>query len=205
MILQATNLINDVDKLTKASIELAEAASNYGALKITFGVFMVIMLVIILVFVAQSIYLLKKVQGMSDASEKVSKYFEGLSNRDIGKDEANAMFREILNHNSVLIKYAIIRIRTENNIANKKNTEIKMQRIIRNIYSETTTYLSKFLLEGKPLNLLINELDSECIYALMEEQVYIPSDEFNLSQMDQTVELFMQELKLNYVSKLESI
>ena len=112
--------IQDIDKLTKVSLELAEAASNYGALKIIFGVFMVMMLLIVLVFVSQSVFLIKRVQGISDVSDKIDNYFEGLSESDIGKEEANSMIREVLNHNSVLIKYYIIRVRSENHISNKE-------------------------------------------------------------------------------------
>lgn len=123
--------IQDIDKLTKVSLELAEAASNYGALKIIFGVFMVIMLLIVLVFVSQSVFLIKRVQGISDVSDKIDNYFEGLSESDIGKEEANSMIREVLNHNSVLIKYYIIRVRSENHISDKENTELKIQRILK--------------------------------------------------------------------------
>lgn len=123
--------IQDIDKLTKVSLELAEAASNYGALKIIFGVFMVMMLLIVLVFVSQSVFLIKRVQGISDVSDKIDNYFEGLSESDIGKEEANSMIREVLNHNSVLIKYYIIRVRSENHISDKENTESKIQRILK--------------------------------------------------------------------------
>lgn len=119
--------IRDIDKLTKVSLELAEAASNYGALKIIFGVFMAMMLLIVLVFVSQSVFLIKRVQGISDVSDKIDNYFEGLSESDIGKEEANSMIREALNHNSVLIKYYIIRVRSENHISDKENTELKIQ------------------------------------------------------------------------------
>lgn len=119
--------IQDIDKLTKVSLELAEAASNYGALKIIFGVFMAMMLLIVLVFVSQSVFLIKRVQGISDVSDKIDNYFEGLSESDIGKEEANSMIREVLNHNSVLIKYYIIRVRSENHISDKENTELKIQ------------------------------------------------------------------------------
>lgn len=119
--------IQDIDKLTKVSLELAEAASNYGALKIIFGVFMVMMLLIVLVFVSQSVFLIKRVQGISDVSDKIDNYFEGLSESDIGKEEANSMIREVLNHNSVLIKYYIIRVRSENHISDKENTELKFK------------------------------------------------------------------------------
>ena len=36
-----------VQSLTKSSIELAEAASNYGALKVIFGVFMIFIMVML--------------------------------------------------------------------------------------------------------------------------------------------------------------
>lgn len=197
--------IQDIDKLTKVSLELAEAASNYGALKIIFGVFMVMMLLIVLVFVSQSVFLIKRVQGISDVSDKIDNYFEGLSESDIGKEEANSMIREVLNHNSVLIKYYIIRVRSENHISDKENTELKIQRILKNIHSETSTFLNKFRYKSKPLRVHLDvETDTENLFNLMLEQIYIPKEHFQLSQMDQSIELFMQGLKLNYVTKIEN-
>ena len=197
--------IQDIDKLTKVSLELAEAASNYGALKIIFGVFMVMMLLIVLVFVSQSVFLIKRVQGISDVSDKIDNYFEGLSESDIGKEEANSMIREVLNHNSVLIKYYILRVRSENHISDKENTELKIQRILKNIYSETSTLLNKFRYKSKPLGVYLDvESDTENLFNLVLEQIYIPKEHFQLSQMDQSIELFMQGLKLNYVTKIEN-
>lgn len=197
--------IQDIDKLTKVSLELAEAASNYGALKIIFGVFMAMMLLIVLVFVSQSVFLIKRVQGISDVSDKIDNYFEGLSESDIGKEEANSMIREVLNHNSVLIKYYIIRVRSENHISDKENTELKIQRILKNIHSEASTFLNKFRYKSKPLGVYLDvETDTENLFNLMLEQIYIPKEHFQLSQMDQSIELFMQGLKLNYVTKIEN-
>lgn len=197
--------IQDIDKLTKVSLELAEAASNYGALKIIFGVFMVMMLLIVLVFVSQSVLLIKRVQGISDVSDKIDNYFEGLSESDIGKEEANSMIREVLNHNSVLIKYYIIRVRSENHISDKENTELKIQRILKNTHSEASTFLNKFRYKSKPLGVYLDvETDTENLFNLMLEQIYIPKEHFQLSQMDQSIELFMQGLKLNYVTKIEN-
>lgn len=197
--------IQDIDKLTKVSLELAEAASNYGALKIIFGVFMVMMLLIVLVFVSQSVFLIKRVQGISDVSDKIDNYFEGLSESDIGKEEANSIIREVLNHNSVLIKYYIIRVRSENHISDKENTELKIQRILKNTHSEASTFLNKFRYKSKPLGVYLDvETDTENLFNLMLEQIYIPKEHFQLSQMDQSIELFMQGLKLNYVTKIEN-
>lgn len=197
--------IQDIDKLTKVSLELAEAASNYGALKIIFGVFMVMMLLIVLVFISQSVFLIKRVQGISDVSDKIDDYFEGLSESDIGKEEANSMIREVLNHNSVLIKYYILRVRSENHISDKENTELKIQRILKNLHSEASTFLNKFRYKSKPLGVYLDvETDTENLFNLMLEQIYIPKEHFQLSQMDQSIELFMQGLKLNYVTKIEN-
>lgn len=197
--------IQDIDKLTKVSLELAEAASNYGALKIIFGVFMVMMLLIVLVFISQSVFLIKRVQGISNVSDKIDNYFEGLSESDIGKEEANSMIREVLNHNSVLIKYYIIQVRSENHISDKENTELKIQRILKNIHSETSTFLNKFRYKSKLLGVYLDvETDTENLFNLMLEQIYIPKEHFQLSQMDQSIELFMQGLKLNYVTKIEN-
>lgn len=197
--------IQDIDKLTRVSLELAEAASNYGALKIIFGVFMAMMLLIVLVFVSQSVFLIKRVQGISDVSDKIDNYFEGLSESDIGKEEANSMIREVLNHNSVLIKYYIIQVRSENHISDKENTELKIQRILKNIHSETSTFLNKFRYKSKLLGVYLDvETDTENLFNLMLEQIYIPKEHFQLPQMDQSIELFMQGLKLNYVTKIEN-
>lgn len=197
--------IQDIDKLTKVSLELAEAASNYGALKIIFGVFMVVMLLIVLVFVSQSVFLIKRVQGISNVSDKIDNYFEGLSESDIGKEEANSMIREVLNYDSVLIKYYIIRVRSENHISDKENTELKIRRILKNIHSEASTFLNKFRYKSKPLGVYLDvETDTENLFNLMLEQIYIPKEHFQLSQMDQSIELFMQGLKLNYVTKIEN-
>ena len=40
-----------VQSLTKSSIELAEAASNYGALKVIVGIFMVLVVVMVVMFI----------------------------------------------------------------------------------------------------------------------------------------------------------
>ena len=61
MITEEVDIQAAVDRMTKSSIELAEAASNYGALKVIFGVFMVIVLLFIILFVYQTYSLTAKV------------------------------------------------------------------------------------------------------------------------------------------------
>ena len=54
-----------VQSLTKSSIELAEAASNYGALKVIFGIFMVLVLVMVMMFIYTIWNLNKKISIVS--------------------------------------------------------------------------------------------------------------------------------------------
>ena len=70
---------------------------------------------------------------------------------------------------------------------------------------ETSTFLNKFRYKSKPLGVHLDvETDTENLFNLMLEQIYIPKEHFQLSQMDQSIELFMQGLKLNYVTKIEN-
>ena len=77
--------------------------------------------------------------------------------------------------------------------------------ILKNLYSGTYTFLNKFLYKSKTLGVHLDvETDTENLFNLMLEQIYIPKEHFRLSQMDQSIELFMQGLKLNYVTKIEN-
>lgn len=77
-----------VQSLTKSSIELAEAASNYGALKVIFGIFMVMVLVMVVMFVYTIWNLNKKVTVVSESSQQVKEFFDGAADSTIGITEA---------------------------------------------------------------------------------------------------------------------
>lgn len=198
----------DVQTLSKVSLELSEAASNLGALKIIFGIFMAITMLIILVFIGQSLAITKRIRDMAYSLELVSKYFNHLSDKDIGKEEAITMVKEVINHNTSYIKYSILRIRLENNIIDTSTTETKVKLIIRNMYSEMNGYLVKFAYNEKTINDIIaieqvSKEEKERLFNIIWEQVY--AEKFNTSSMDQSINLFMQEIKLNYISKIESL
>lgn len=198
----------DLQALSKVSLEISEAASNLGALKIIFGIFMAITMLIILVFIGQSLAITKRIRDMAYSLELVSKYFNHLSDKDIGKEEAITMVKEVINHNTSYIKYSILRIRLENNIIDTSTTETKVKLIIRNMYSEMNGYLVKFAYNEKTINDIIaieqvSKEEKERLFNIIWEQVY--AEKFNTSSMDQSINLFMQEIKLNYISKIESL
>ena len=65
---QDQKLDNAVQSLTRSSIELAEAASNYGVLKVIFGIFMVLVLVLVVMFMYTIWNLNKKISVVSESS-----------------------------------------------------------------------------------------------------------------------------------------
>lgn len=198
-----TNLAETTNTLAKTSIELAQAASDYGALKVIFGLFLVIVIMLILIIIWVMVTTIKRIGKIEKASDKTLAYFDNLSNKTIGKEEGNAILRETLNRSSILIQYYILRIRWENHIDDKEKVHTKVSQIVENNFAEINQLLSRFLCVGKPLSSLIDYDDAKVLKQLMIDQIYIPKEDFTPSNMDQSVELFYSGLKLEYIKKLE--
>lgn len=190
------------NQITKASIELAEATANYGALKVIFGIFMIFMILIVVLFIYQIFTLTRKVDNIHNAALKTQEYFEGAADRTIGEVEANVIIRRSLNQLSQAIKYYILRIRIENHIDDKEGTKHKVAMIARNEYSELRSFLSNFICNDKQLSDVLNDEDMEVAMSFALEQIYIPNGEFSISNMDQSVDLLVNGFKLNCLRKL---
>ena len=178
-----------VQSLTKSSIELAEAASNYGALKVIFGIFTIW-------------NLNKKVTVVSESSQQVKEFFDGAADSTIGITEAQILIRREFNCLGHILKYAILRIRFENHIDNKESTIKKVESLVNNEYSELCGLLSNFTCNGKSLSNIFEPQDNEAIKDMVIEQIYIPKDQFTISNMDQSVGMYLNGLKLMYLKKL---
>ena len=195
-------LDNAVTQVTQASVELAEAAANYGALKIIFGIFMVFIIIVVVLFVYQIFSLTKKMDIIHTAAVKTQEYFEGASDRTIGKSQAQILIRRGMNSLSNTIKYRILRIRLENHINDVELTKNKVNRVVKNDFIEFTSYLANFLCGEKQLSAVIDEQDVEVIVDFIIEQVYIPKDEFTVSGLDQSTDILVNGIKLNYLKNL---
>lgn len=191
-----------VQSLTKSSIELAEAASNYGALKVIFGIFMVMVLVMVVMFVYTIWNLNKKVTVVSESSQQVKEFFDGAADSTIGITEAQILVRREFNCLGHILKYAILRIRFENHIDNKESTVKKVESLVNNEYFELCGLLSNFTCNGKSLVNIFEPQDNEAIKDMVIEQIYIPKDQFTISNMDQSVGMYLNGLKLMYLKKL---
>lgn len=164
-------LDNAVQSLTKSSIELAEAASNYGALKVIFGIFMVLVLVMVVMFIYTIWNLNKKVSVVSESSQRVEEFFDGAADSTVGITEAQILIRREFNCLGHILKYAILRIRFENHIDNKESTVKKVESLVNNEYSELCGLFSNFTCNGKSLSNIFEPQDNEAIKDLVVEQI----------------------------------
>lgn len=199
---QDQKLDNAVQSLTRSSIELAEAASNYGALKVIFGIFMVLVLVLVVMFIYTIWNLNKKISVVSESSSKVTEFFDGAADSTIGVTEAQILIRSEFNCLGNILKYAILRIRLENHIDNKESVIKKVDILVNNEYSELCGLMSNFNCDGKSLSTIFELQDNESIKDMVIEQIYIPKDQFSISNMDQSVSMYLNGLKLMYLKKL---
>ena len=193
-----------VDQLTKSSLEIAQAASDYGALKVIFGIFIVFMILLIILFVYQVFTMNSKINTIHQAAIKSANYFENLADRTIGKEQANIILRRNFNYLTQIIKYYILRIRLENHIDDKAKTQTKVSQIIRNEFTELQSFLGNFLIDDIPLSDVLNLDDTKIIEDFMMEQIYIDKEAFSVSNMDQSVNIFLNGIKLEYIKKLDS-
>lgn len=196
------NLTESVNKVTDSSIRIAQAANDFGALRVAFGVFMIFIIIIVILFIWQIFVLSGKLNTIYGAAVKTTEYFETSAEGDIGPSQAQVIVRRNFNSLSQAIKYYILRIRLENHIDDINKIKVKIDRLVRNEFSELTTYLSNFKCNKKVLSFIVEDDDIQMIEDFIFEQVYIPKNDFTISNMDQSTSIFINGLKLSYIKKI---
>lgn len=196
------NLTESVNKVTDSSIRIAQAANDFGALRVAFGVFMIFIIIIVILFIWQIFVLSGKLNTIYGAAVKTTEYFETSAEGDVGPSQAQVIVRRNFNSLSQAIKYYILRIRLENHIDDKNKIKVKIDRLVRNEFSELTTYLSNFKCNEKVLSFIVEDDDIQMVEDFIFEQVYIPKNDFTISNMDQSTSIFINGLKLSYIKKI---
>lgn len=206
MLLQTTAgsdaLNSTVDQLTESSISLAEAAANFGALKVMFGVFLVFIFLVLIFFLYQMFTYNKKLSDVHESSKKMEKFLEEGNNRSVGTAEANVLVRRVFSSFSQTIKYNILRTRLENHLDRKEVVSTKIYRFVTYEYAEMRSFLSNFVCEDHELSYLIADEDIQVIMDFMLEQVYQEKSVFSISTMDQTTDILISGIKLAALKKL---
>lgn len=157
------NLTESVNKVTDSSIRIAQAANDFGALRVAFGVFMIFIIIIVILFIWQIFVLSGKLNTIYGAAVKTTEYFETSAEGDIGPSQAQVIVRRNFNSLSQAIKYYILRIRLENHIDDKNKIKVKIDRLVRNEFSELTTYLSNFKCNKKVLSFIVEDDDIQMV------------------------------------------
>lgn len=196
------NLTESVNKVTDSSIRIAQAANDFGALRVAFGVFMIFIIIIVILFIWQIFVLSGKLNTIYGAAVKTTEYFETSAEGDIGPSQAQVIVRKNFNSLSQAIKYYILRIRLENHIDDKNKIKVKIDRLVRNEFSELITYLSNFKCNKKVLSFIVEDDDIQMVEDFIFEQIYIPKNDFTISNMDQSTSIFINGLKLSYIKKI---
>lgn len=196
------NLTESVNKVTDSSIRIAQAVNDFGALRVAFSVFMIFIIIIVILFIWQIFVLSGKLNTIYGAAVKTTEYFETSAEGDIGPSQAQVIVRRNFNSLSQAIKYYILRIRLENHIDDKNKIKVKIDRLVRNEFSELTTYLSNFKCNKKVLSFIVEDDDIQMVEDFIFEQVYIPKNDFTISNMDQSTSIFINGLKLSYIKKI---
>lgn len=196
------NLTESVNKVTDSSIRIAQAANDFGALRVAFGVFMIFIIIIVILFIWQIFVLSGKLNTIYGAAVKTTEYFETSAEGDIGPSQAQVIVRRNFNSLSQAIKYYILRIRLENHIDDKDKIKVKIDRLVRNEFLELTTYLSNFKCNEKVLSFKVEDDDIQMVEDFIFEQVYIPKNDFTIFNMDQSTSIFINGLKLSYIKKI---
>ena len=199
------NGVQELDKLTKASIELSEAASNYGALKVIFGVFLVVFLLMVMIFIWQILSTQGKLVTIEKACKRSLDFFDDINDRTIGKEEAKMIVCESLDKSEALVKYYILKIRLENHIENKDFVNGKITNLVSNDLSSRRVFLSRFRCVGHMVSFTATDDDNKSVARLMEEWVFKPEKSFTVSLMAQAIGLYYDGLRIKAQGKIDDV
>lgn len=192
-----------VDQLSQSSIELAEAAANFGALKVIFGIFLVFTIIMVSFFVYQLLSMTKKVTEIHGSCQNVTKLVEETSNRTLGKPQASILIRRVFNDLGQNIKYVILRTRLENHLDQKDYVVSKVTKLVNNDYQELNSFLMNYVCEDKTLATHINIEDEKIITDFVLEQIYLEEPVFTIASMDQAADILMKGLRLEALRGIE--
>lgn len=192
-----------VGQLSKSSIELAEAAADFGVLKTIFGVFMVFFLIVITMFVYQMLSMTKKVNDIHGSCQVVSNMVSDTSNRTLGRPQASILVRRSFNQISQSVKYMILRTRLEGNLDQREYVQNKIQRLVTHEYQELNSFLMNYVCDEKTLATRINIEDAKIVSDFVLEQVYLEEPMFTIAGMDQAADIILNGLKLEALKGIE--
>lgn len=192
-----------VNQLSESTIALAEAAANFGALKVIFAAFIVFTFILLVLFLYQIITTTRKVEKIHESTQKLEKSLEDTESRTLGKSQANLLIRRVFSSLKQNIKYTILRTRIENHLENKEAVTNKVTRTVTNEWAELESFLSNYEFDGRTLYSRLKQDDSPVIIDNILEQVYQSPELFTIGQMEQSVDLLVDGLRIDALKEFD--
>lgn len=192
-----------VNQLSESTIALAEAAANFGALKVIFAAFVVFTFIILILFLYQVIVTTKKVEKIHQSAQKLEKSLEETENRTIGNSQAGLMIRRVFASLKQYIKYVVLRTRVENHLDMKDVVLAKITRLINNYWTELHSFLTNYECDNKNLSSYIRDEDAAAIIDLVVSQVYQDDNLFTVGSMEQAIDLMIDGIKLEVLKDFD--
>lgn len=192
-----------VNQLSESTIALAEAAANFGALKVIFAAFVVFTFIILILFLYQVIVTTKKVEKIHQSAQKLEKSLEETENRTIGNSQAGLMIRRVFASLKQYIKYVVLRTRVENHLDMKDVVLAKITRLINNYWTELHSFLTNYECNNKNLSSYIRDEDAAAIIDLVVSQVYQDDNLFTIGSMEQAIDLMIDGIKLEVLKDFD--
>lgn len=186
-----------VDQLSESTLALAEAAANFGALKVVFAAFIVFTFILLLLFLYQVVIATRKIEKIHQSTQKLEKTLSETEDRTIGRTQANLMIRRVFGGLKQSIKYAILRIRLENHLDMKDVITSKVTRLVNNHWVEMHSFLSNFDCKGKNLGSNVRDGDAQTIVDFILDQVYQSNDVFTVGSMEQSTDILIDGMRLD--------
>lgn len=193
-----------VNGMSSSALKFAEAAGDIGALKVIFGVFMIMMLVVMVMFVYQVFITNKRLGKVEEAAERTLTYFTPLSNRTIGGEEAKAIIRESVSKTSTMIKYGILKIRYENHLT-PGSADDRIKGAVKSEHNDRRALLGRFFVKSRKLSFVVEDNDDTAMIELMKKFVYMDEDKFTASLMAQEVNWLLDGVKACYQRKIDEL
>lgn len=194
-----------LDQLSKASIELAEAASNYGALKVIFGCFVAIFLLTYMQQLYQQWELRRRVKIIEEASERTMEYFSDLNNRTVGAQQAKLMVGEVLRKNEAIVKYNILKMRFENHLDDRQSADAKIRAIVEGLFTAQRAFLGNFFIRDKSISFTAVIEDNSALEQMISSWVYKDEKDFTVSNMAQMVGMYYEGIRMKAYNKIDGI
>lgn len=199
------NEIQHIDRLTKASVDMAQAVNDYGTNALIVGVFMVMVLLMVIALTAQVYFFQRKLGLIYDSCTKAMEYFSALNNRTVGREEAKMIVRMCFSAMESNFKYNILKMRKENHLDDKDMAEMKIRDIVTTRFSETKILLSRFMCTGHSVNFSCTDGNLSDLIKLMSKWVFVPESSFTVSLMAQGITLYFDRMYIEASAKIDDV